>query len=160
MTVRVELTGYLGCDPRIRLTAEKTFLLAPRQRPQDQHLFYYGPHRPVPDPEAELPIESDAEIEITRPPRQFVALSVATNHGGQPVWHQLRAFNVDPDHPQSHYHDLYAVRMARKGDRVHVTGRVRSWRIPDPKDPKDDLFWYVDVESFQILGLKRRRYPD
>ncbi len=156
MTLRVELTGYLGCDPRIRLTQPKTFKLSPSQRPHDAFLHCYGPHRPVPDPEGDLPIDCDVEIEITRPPRQFAALSVATRHGGETVWHQLRAFNIDPDHPQTRYRDLYAVRLARKGDRVHVTGRIASWRIPDPDDPADDLFWYIDVESFRILSLKRR----
>ncbi len=157
MTLRVELTGYLGCDPRIRLTQPKTFKLRPSQRPHDVFLHCYGPHRPVPDPEGELPIECDAEIEITRAPRQFAALSVATRHGGETVWHQLRAFNIDPDHPLSRYHDLYAVRVARKGDQVHLTGRAASWRVPEPKDGEDPIFRYIELESLRIVNLKRRR---
>ena len=151
MTLRVELTGYLGRDPRICLTEPKTFQLRPSQRPHDAFIHCYGPHRPVPDPEADLPIERDAEIEITRPPREFAALSVATHHRGQTVWHQLRAFNIDPHHPQTRYRELYALRVARKGDRVHLTGRVASWRTPD-----GGLFRYLEVESFRIVGLKRR----
>ncbi len=151
MTITVELTGYLGCDPRIRLTRPKIFRLSPSERPHDLHLFCYGPHRPVPDPEADLPVDADAEIEITRSPREYAALSVATHHGGRTVWHQLRAFNIDPDHPQSLYHDLYAVRVARKGDRVHVVGRVASWLIPDV----DEVFRYLDLQSLRIVKPKR-----
>ncbi len=150
MPMTFEFTGYLGSDPRIRHTSEKTFTLTPGERPHDTHLFYYGPNRPLPDPEADLPIDTDAEIEITRPPREFVALSVATNHGRQTVWHQLRAWNVDPDHPKSHYFDLLSVRLARKGDRVHVVGRVASWEPPD-----GDVFRYLDVQSFRILKARR-----
>lgn len=146
MPMTVELTGYLGCDPRIRLTEVKTFKLSPRERPHDIHLFCYGPHRPTPDPEEDLPIEADAEIEITRPPREFAALSVATHHRGKTVWHQLRAFNIDPDHPRTRYRELFAVRLARKGDRVHLIGRVASWRTPD-----GDIFRYLELESFRVM---------
>ncbi|MCP4052525.1 MAG: hypothetical protein GY739_05550, partial [Mesoflavibacter sp.] len=141
-----DLTGYLGCDPRIRRTREKTFKLSPDQRPHYTHRFCYGPHFPVPDLEGELPIKADSEIEITRPPREFVALSVATHHSGQTAWHQLRAWNVDPDHPKSRYFDLLAVRLARKGDRVHAVGRVASWTTPD-----GGVFRYLDLKSFRIL---------
>ncbi len=154
MSLTVELTGYLGCDSRIRLTKEKTFKLSPAERPHDVHLFCYGPHRPQADPKDELPIEADAEIEITRPPREFAALSVATQHGRETVWHQLRAFNIDPHHPHTRYHDLYAVRLARKGDRVHVTGRPKSWPIPDKKD---EVFEYLELLSFRILKPRRLR---
>ena len=158
MSMTVELTGYLGCDPRIRLTKEKTFVLSPSQRPHDVHLFQYGPHRPRTDPKDELPIAADAEIEITRPPREYAALSVATNYGGQTVWHQLRAFNIDRGHPGSRYHELYAVRLARKGDRVHVAGRPACWRPPkdENEDEKKD-FYYLKVLSFRILATKRKR---
>ncbi len=151
MTPKIELTGYLGCDPRIRQTKPKTFKLSASQRPHDTFRFCYGPGWPMPDPEGELPIECDAEIEITRSPRQFAALSVATHHCGQTVWHQLRAFNIDPDHPQTRYRELYAVRLARKGDRVQLTGRVESWQTPD-----GDLFRYLDLESFRIVNAKPR----
>ena len=152
MSMTVELTGYLGCDPRIRLTKEKTFVLSPSQRPHDVHRFFYGPHRPTPDPETDLPIDTDAEIEITRPPREFAALSVATHHAGQAVWHQIRAFNIDPGHPQSRYRELYGIRIARKGDRVHVIGRVASWTTPDGTD-----FRYVELLSFRVVATKRKR---
>ncbi len=151
MTLTVELTGYLGCDPRIRLTRPKIFRLLPSQRPHDLHLFCYGPHRPLPDPEDDLPVEAAAEIEITRPPRDYAALSVATQHGGQTVWHQLRAFNIDPDHPQTRYRELFAVRLARKGDRVHLIGRPASWPIPD----EDEVFHYLELQSFRIIRPKR-----
>lgn len=151
MSLTVDLTGYLGCDPRIRLTSEKTFLLAPSRRPHDTHLFSYGPHWPVPDPEGDLPIEMDAEIEITRPPREFAALSIATHHRGETVWHQARAFNIDPAHPQTRYRDLFAVRLARKGDRVRASGRIKTWRTPDGND-----FRYLDLESFRIVSAKPR----
>ncbi len=150
MTLTVELTGCLGCDPRIRLTQPKSFQLSPSERPHDVHLFCYGPHRPLPDPEGDLPIEADAEIEITRPPREFAALSVATHHRGQTVWHQLRAFNIDPDHPQTRYRELFAVRLARKGDRVHLIGRAASWRTPEGED-----FRYLELQSFRIVVTKR-----
>lgn len=152
MTLRVDLTGYLGCDPRIRLTEAKTYVLPPSQRPHDTHYFSYGPHRPIPDPEGDLPIEADAEIEIARPPREFAALSVATHHRGQTVWHQLRAFNIDPGHPQTRYRELFAIRLARKGDRVRVLGRMASWPTPD-----GGVFRYLDLESFHIV--KPRRSP-
>ena len=151
MTLTVDVTGYLGCDPRIRLTSEKTFTLAPSQRPHDSHLFCYGPHRPTPDPEGDLPIDTDAEIEITRPPREFAALSIASHHRGETAWHQVRAFNIDPAHPQTRYLDLYAVRLARKGDRVRAVGRIKTWRTPDGGD-----FRYLELESFRILTVKRR----
>ncbi len=150
MPMTFDLTGYLGSDPRICLTKAKTFKLSPKQRPHDIHLFCYGPHRPVADPKDELPIKEDAEIEITRAPREFVALSVATHHSGQTAWHQLRAWNVDPDHPKSHYLDLLAVRLARKGDRVHAVGRVASWTTPD-----GGVFRYLDLKSFRILKASR-----
>ncbi len=152
MTLTVELTGYLGCDPRIRLTQEKTYNLSPDQRPHDVHRFCYGPHRPIPDPETDLPVDTDAEIEITRPPREFAALSVATHHAGQAVWHQIRAFNIDPGHPQSRYRELYGIRIARKGDRVHLIGRVASWTTPDGTD-----FRYLELLSFRVVATKRKR---
>lgn len=151
MSLTIDVTGYLGCDPRIRLTSEKTFLLSASQRPHDTHLFYYGPRRPVPDPEGDLPSDMDAEIEITRPPREFAALSIATHHRGKAVWHQVRAFNIDPAHPQTLYRELYAVRLARKGDRVRALGRIKTWRTPDGED-----FRYLDLESFRIVSVKRR----
>lgn len=150
MSITVELTGYLGCDPRIRFTEAKTFTLSPELRPHDVHRFCYGPHRPKPDPEGDLPIEVDAEIEITRPPREFAALSVATHHRGKAVWHQLRAFNIDPDHPQSRYRELYSVRLARKGDRVHLIGRRASWITPE-----GTIFRYLELLSFRIVATKR-----
>ncbi|MCP4485980.1 MAG: hypothetical protein GY820_01425 [Gammaproteobacteria bacterium] len=125
MTMTFELTGYLGSDPRIRHTSEKTFTLSPSERPHDTHLFCHGPNRPVPDPEVDLPIDTDAEIEITRPPREFVALSVATHHSGQTAWHQLRAWNVDPDHPKSHYFDLLAYASLA---RAIGSTRLAAWR--------------------------------
>lgn len=154
MSLTVDLTGYLGCDPRIRLTEEKTFALTPSQRPHDVHLFCYGPHRPMPDPEGDLPIDTDAEIEIIRPPREFAALSIATHHRGQAVWHQVRAFNIDPAHPQTRYREIYAVRLARKGDRVHAVGRMASWSTPD-----GTVFCYLDLESFRIVSPKRPALP-
>ena len=150
MSLTIELTGYVGCDPRIRLTNPKTFRLTPNQRPHDEHLFCYGPHRPVPDPEGDLPIEADAEIEITRPPREFAALSVATHHSGQTVWHQLRAFNIDSDHPHTRYGDLFAVRLARKGDRVFARGCMASWLTPD-----GSVFPYLELQCFRIVKPRR-----
>ena len=150
MSLTVELTGYLGCDPRIRHTQEKTYTLSASQRPHDLHLFCYGPGRPISDPKDDLPIETDAEFEITRPPRQFAALSVATHHRGQTVWHQVRAFNIDPHHPQSRYRDLFALRLARKGDRVHLVGRMTSWTTPD-----GSAFRYLDLQSFRLVATKR-----
>ncbi len=104
----------------------------------------------MPDPETDLPVDTDAEIEITRPPREFAALSVATHHQGRAVWHQLRAFNIDPAHPQSRYHELYGVRLARKGERVHVIGRMASWTTPE-----GTVFRYLELLSFRIVATKR-----
>ena len=147
----IELEGRLGRDPEIRQTAAKTYHLKPAERPQSRFLFAYGPRPAVPDPEADRPIENDLEFEITRPGRDFAALSLAVARGRRTDWHQLRAFNIDPHHPQSRYRELYALRIARKGDLIRVLGRHATWKAPDGK-----VFHYIDIVDFRIVALTRR----
>ncbi len=44
------------------------------------------------------------------------------------------------------------MRLARKGDRVHVIGRMASWTTPDGTD-----FRYLEMLSFRIVATKRKR---
>lgn len=70
---------------------------------------------------------------------EYAVLSLATHEGRETTWHRLIAFDLDT---------FSSLRLARKGDRVRVTGRRETFRGIDQ----------VVVESFELLRIKPREH--
>jgi single-stranded DNA-binding protein len=131
MNTTLTLIGFLGKNREIRATRERT----------DTFTRY----NPV--------AESDDTYEVTHPSRDFARLSLAERTGGATRWHQLVVWDLD------RHQDARAVRLARKGDLVQVTGRRETYRYTSAAGEPHEIEQLV-VESFSIRRPKPRcEYP-
>jgi single-stranded DNA-binding protein len=125
------LEGFLGKDRTILETRERTYTATSWNEVAEQ---------------AE-------EYEATVPSREFARLSLASHHweAGRRVtrWHQLVVWNVEDGRFRN-------VLLARKGDRVRVTGRVEQRRFIG-RDGVERTARQVVVESFHLVRIKPRR---
>ncbi len=137
----ITLTGYLGKDPEIRETAERTYTRKTQARP----LFFEYKGRTTPD-RAEDVCEEPAEYDVTVPPRDFAVLSLATHtwDGKKRIttWHRVVVWNVERL-------EFMGVRIARKGSRVTLTGRQTSFETRDSR-----VLEQIELTDFRILELK------
>ena len=125
------LTGYLGGDREIRDTRTRTKTIR------------------VKNPVAEC----FDEAEVTTRSREYARLSLATHRRvegqWQTTWHQLVVWNVDR---MEHFN----VRMARKGEKVTVTGHQESYEFIG-EDGRPRTIERFIVESFHRWPDKRTR---
>jgi single-stranded DNA-binding protein len=99
------LVGYLGKDRIERYTEARTYTVM------------------VPDPILDNEL---VEHEVTTHPRPYIKLSLATHEGpgGRSTsWHDLIVWGPDQG---SALHPAY---LARKGDKVRVTGRFEEFQV-------------------------------
>ena len=131
---RLTLIGYLGKDREVRETRERTKIRTV--------------HNPV--------TESDEEIEVTIPSRSYLKLSLAahelTREGRVTRWHDLVLWNP---HHCSGVHPAY---LARKGNRVQVTGVFEDYQFETPDGDTICRRHFV-VESFRLLEIKCPEIP-
>ncbi len=141
MNDTLTLTGYLGKDPEIRETQERTYT---RQTLPPLLIFEHAGLR-LPDRADDI-AEEPAEYDVTVPSRAFAVLSLATHSwvGSERIttWHRLVVWNVDRlEH--------LGVRIARKGSKVEISGRLTSFETRDGWTLEQ-----VELSSFRILQLK------
>lgn len=125
------LTGYLGADREIRTTRERTGTAR-----------HYNPV-----------IDDWEEHDWSASGRSYARLSLATHKktasGWQSAWHQLVVWNVDAM-------DRVNVRLARKGDRVRITGRPEVFTYTDETGTERKLHRVI-VETYELLQPKVTR---
>lgn len=125
------LKGFLGKDREILQTTERTEI---RRRWNDV-------------------AEQYDEYEVTLPARDYARLSLSAMRqvDGRWVqrWHRLVVWGLADQ-------AWWNVRLARKGDRVRVTGHEEVYRFTDEDGVEHEITQIV-VESFQILRPKTRR---
>jgi single-stranded DNA-binding protein len=119
------LTGFLGKDPEIRQTKERT---ETRRR--------YNPVALCKD-----------TFEVHIRARDYIVLSLAVHDGDQTTWHRLVVWNGD----RLAYRNI---RFAGKGDRVTVTGRTDTFTFNDAGGASRQIHQLV-VEDFRVLRRKR-----
>lgn len=141
MNDTITLTGYLGKDPEIRETEERT---CTRQTPARALIFEHAGAR-VPDRVDDI-AEEPAEYDVTIPSREFAVLSLATHawvgRDRITTWHRIVVWNVDRlEH--------LGVRIARKGSKVEITGRRTSFETRDGRTLEQ-----IELTCFRILRLK------
>ncbi|MCP3957372.1 MAG: hypothetical protein GY719_05930 [bacterium] len=141
MNDTITLTGYLGKDPEIRETQERTLT---RQTPAPRLIFEHAGLR-HPDRADDI-AEEPAEYDVTVPARAYAVLSLAThNWAGREritTWHRVVVWNVDRlEH--------LGVRIARKGSKVEITGQRTSFETRDGWTLEQ-----IELSSFRILQLK------
>ena len=99
-------------------------------------------------------IEGEEEVLVTIPARAFAALSLAVQRprGGKWVtkWIQLRIWDV------YRTQEWMNARIAKKGDRVRVTGTWRSRSTRDAKGEEKKHF-HFEVKTFERLEPKVMR---
>src|SRR5580693_576617 len=123
MSDRITLIGYLGKNREIRQTRERVRTEA----------FYNSV------------AEMTERYDVTIRPRDFVVLSLATHERREPTWHRLVAWSPERN-------GLSNMRLARKGDKVQVTGRRESFTYTGA-DGIPRTIYQVVVETFRILKL-------
>ena len=134
----IVLTGYLGQDPSLRQTKERPY--TQRQAPTRLRIQ-------LPGATYEETLLEIVETDGTVPSRDYAVLSLAT-HGHQDdepdtTWHRLICWNADRmEHA--------AVRHARRGDQVRVTGRPSSFTTRDGR--KIDQ---IEIDRLEILRMTR-----
>ena len=137
----VTLTGYLGKDPEIRDTQEKTVTLT--ERPALIVFEYDG--KTVLDREDDL-MEQPAEYDVTYPSREYGVLSLATHRwdGKRRItsWHRVIVWNVERMEHRG-------VRIARKGSKVEITGRKTTFNTSDGRSLEQ-----IELIRLRILELK------
>jgi single-stranded DNA-binding protein len=122
------LIGYLGKDRIERYTEARTYTVM------------------VPDPILDNEL---VEREVTTPARPYLKLSLATHEGQTTRWHDLIVWNPNLG---SAIHPAY---LARKGDKVRVTGRFEDFRFKDAAGETVSRKHFV-VDS---LGFERLKSP-
>ena len=119
MNDTITLTGYLGKDPEIRETKERTFT---RQSHVESLIFEHRGAR-TPDRPCDI-CEEPAEYDVTIPAREFAVLSLAVHTwiGRKQItdWYRVVMWNLERVGPGG-------VRIARKGSKVEITGRRTSF---------------------------------
>ena len=130
-TNRITLTGFLGGDREIRFTQGRT-----------RTMTRYN----------EI-AEMEEEYEVTASGREYAVLSLATHQQvasrWTTVWHRLIVWNLGQG---MHW---WNVRLARRGDKVRVTGRLETCRFASDDGVVRELTQVV-VESYQCLRPKVR----
>ena len=141
MNDTLTLTGYLGKDPEIRDTQERTFTWqTPAQRLIFEHAGVTIADR------ADDIAEEAAEYDVTVPSREYALFSLATHtwEGRERIttWHRVVVWNVGRlEH--------LGVRIARKGSRVEITGRRTSFETRDGRTLEQ-----IEASNLRILQLK------
>lgn len=127
----ITLTGFLGSDREIRFTQGRT-----RTATRYNEIA-----------------EMEEEYEVTTSGREYAVLSLATQQlvAGQwkTVWLRLIVWNLGQGM------QWWNVRLARKGDRVRVTGRLETSRFTGDDGAERELTQVV-VETYQCLRPKVR----
>lgn len=125
------LTGYLGADREIRSTRQRTGT--------------GSRYNPV--------IDDWEAYDYTTTSRSYARLSLAarkkTASGWETTWHQLVVWDADGM-------DRVNVRIARKGDRVRITGRPEVFTYTDEAGTERQLHRII-VDTFQLLQPKVTR---
>ncbi|MDP9120131.1 MAG: single-stranded DNA-binding protein [Acidobacteriota bacterium] len=126
----VTLIGNLGKDRIERYTRARTYTAM------------------VPDPilDGEL-----VEREFTTRPRPYLKLSLAT-HGRTTTWHDLIVWSPDHSTP------VQAAYLARKGDKVRVTGHFENFEFETEAGETRSGCHFV-VQSFNFKSLVCRTAP-
>lgn len=145
-TTPITLTGYLGQDRSIRETPGRTYT---RHLPPTVLQFELGGVTSPDEPLWES-FENSA-YEVTTPSREYAVLSLAThswkNGERQTRWHRVYAWNLDR-------HEFMNVRMCRKGDKVRVTCRPRTFKSNDGK-----LIECLDLVGLETLKARAPEVP-
>ena len=143
----ITLEGYLGNDRDLRETQERTYTTT---HPAT-HLEY---HRGGVMQYDEV-LEEVGEYEVTVPSRQYAVLSVAEHswENGQrkTTWHRVIVWNVDR-------HEHFAVRLARRGDKVRITGRQTTFVARKGKN-KGQTIVQIELIKLEILQTKAPQIP-
>ena len=141
MNDTITLTGYLGKDPEIRETQERTFT---RQSHVETLIFEHHGVR-TPDRPCDI-CEEPAEYDVTVPPREYAVFSIATHDwvGRERIttWHRGIIWNLERM-------GFGGVRIARKGSKVEITGRPTTFETRDGRTLEQ-----IEVTNFRILQLK------
>jgi single-stranded DNA-binding protein len=119
------LVGFLGKDRIERFTPERTYTIE------------------VPDPILDGDL---VEKEVTAPGRPYLKLSLASHEGGTTCWHDCIVWG--PEHRTG----VQSAYMARKGDRVELSGRFEDYEFK--VDGKTIAGRHFVVEEFHFLRLK------
>ncbi len=142
----ITLTGYLGKDPEIRDTRERTLTL--RERPATLIFEHNGAQ--VTDRTYDL-CEEPAEYDVTPPTREYAVFSLAVHRweGGRrkTSWHRVIVWNVDRI-------EHMGVRIARKGSKVEVTGRPTSYTFRDEKAEKEVTLEQIEATTVRLLQIR------
>ncbi len=141
MNATVTLIGYLGKDPEIRDTEERTFT----QKTLGQQLIFEHRGARTLDRDCDI-AEAAPEYDVTVPSREYAVFSLAT-HGWEgkkriTTWHRVVVWNADRL-------EFLGLRIARKGSRVEVTGPRKSFETRDGGTIKQ-----IEASSVRLLQLK------
>ena len=141
MNDSITLTGYLGKDPEVRETEERTYTREVHRAPL---IFEHNGVRTYDRPSDIA--EEPAEYDVTVPSREYAVASLATHSWvkGKRItqWHRIVVWNLERM-------GFGGIRIARKGSKVEVTGRATSFKTRDGKTLEQ-----IEVTTFRILKLK------
>jgi hypothetical protein len=99
----ITVTGYLGKDPEMRDTKERTYEVTARNQVA----------------------EMDESYEVTVPARPYLVCSLCVNRSPtQKRWYNLKLWNSDRL-------EYRPIRLAHAGDLVTVTGYLETFPLPD-----------------------------
>ena len=123
------LEGFLGQNRIERYTPERTYT------------------KEVPDPVVE---HLRVEKEFTVPARPYLKLSLATHEYGKTSWHDCIVWS-----PQTRT-DVHSAYLARKGDKVRVSGRFEDYSFEVRKETGTKVIkgTHFVVDEFHFLRLK------
>ena len=126
----ITIEGFLGKDRELRETPDRTCLGSRWNEVAEMNEPY----------------------EFTVRGREFIRLSLAekvvTPRGTETRWHSLVAWDL-------HRQSVAGIRLARKGDRVRITGRREKYGFTTPNGEYRENVQVV-IESFQFLKHKIR----
>jgi single-stranded DNA-binding protein len=126
-TSTTTLYGFLGQNPIERFTPERTKSIW------------------VPDPILDGDL---VEKEVTVPARPYWKLSLATHRGQETTWHDCVIWN--PEHRTA----VQNAHLARKGDRVSVSGRYEDYTFKT-KDGQVISGTHFVVDEFHFKRLRK-----
>jgi len=146
MNDSITLTGYLGKDPEIRDTRERTVTL--RERPATLVFEHCG----VQTPDRSYDVcEEPAEYDLTLPTREYAVFSLAVHRwaGGtrKTFWHRIIVWDVDRM-------EFMGLRIARKGSKLEITGRRTSFTYRDEKAEKEVTVDQIEAVTVRLLELR------
>ena len=141
MTDTITLTGYLGKDPEIRETEERTFT----QTTLGQQLIFEHRGARTSDRDCDI-AEAAPEYGVTVPSRTYAVFSLATHswYGEQRIttWHRVVVWNL-------HRMGFGGIRIARKGSKLEVTGRRTTFETQDGRTLEQ-----IEASNVRILQLR------